>query len=254
MTPLIHVKNLYKTFSPSRKAICGISFEIYKGETFSIVGESGSGKSTTGRCLLGLEEPTEGEVLYQGKNIFAFSDPELFDYRKKVQMIFQDHYSSLNPRMTVEEIIAEPFQIHSLCPPQAQKEEIYALMEDVGLSRSLVHRFPHELSGGQRQRIVIARALALKPEFIICDEPLASLDVSVQAQIINLLKTLQKKHGLTYLFISHDLAMVKYFSTRVAVMYRGEIIETGAIGDVYRNPAHQYTQELLAAKYFKFNS
>jgi ABC-type oligopeptide transport system ATPase subunit len=254
---MIQVKNLSKTFYSSqghpRKAVSCISFEIHKGETLSLIGESGSGKSTTGRLLLGSEEPTEGEVIYQGKNIFAFSDSELFDYRKKVQMIFQDHYSSLNPRMTVEEIIAEPFQIHSLDSPQALKLKIDALMEDVGLSRTLLHRFPHELSGGQRQRIVIARALALKPEFLICDEPLASLDLSVQAQVIQLLKTLQKKFDLTYLFISHDLAIVKYFSTRVAVMYRGEIVETGAVDDVYLNPVHPYTQELLGAKYFKFS-
>lgn len=253
--PLIQVKNLNKVFycrhSPPRKAIDSISFEIYKGESFSLIGESGSGKSTTGRCLFGMEKPTEGEVLYRGKNILELSSSELFDYRKKVQMIFQDHYSSLNPRMTIEEIILEPFQIHSL---QVLKEEIYSLMQAVGLPPSLLCRFPHELSGGQRQRVVIARALALKPEFLICDEPLASLDVSVQAEIINYLKRLQKTFDLTYLFISHDLAVVKYFSTRVAVMYQGEIVEAGSVAEVFQRPIHPYTQELLAASAFNFNS
>lgn len=248
MNPLMQVKSLRKEFLLNKglilTALNHISFEIFKGETLGLVGESGCGKSTLGRCLVQLQEPTSGEVLFEGQNIIAFSRSELFSFRRKIQMIFQDPYTSLNPRMTAEEIISEPLKIHRLFSEESKKE-IDSLLDRVGLSRSSKGRFPHEFSGGQRQRIVIARALTLKPQLIICDEPMSALDVSIQAQIANLLKDLQKELNLTYLFISHDLAMVKYMADRVAVMHQGSLVEIASTPELYRQPVHTYTKELL---------
>ncbi len=247
---MIEVKNLRKEFHVQSKqlvAIRDISFTISKGETLGLVGESGCGKSTTGRCLLRLEEITSGEVIYQNKNLRSFNLEELFSFRRNAQIIFQDPYSSLNPRMTAADIIAEPLHIHRVRPENGIENYLKELTQMVGLSESALGRFPHEFSGGQRQRIGIARALALKPQFIVCDEPISALDVSVQAQIVNLLKNLQKELGLTYLFIAHDLAMVKYISDRVAVMYLGSIVEIAPAEELYSSPLHPYTQALLSA-------
>jgi peptide/nickel transport system ATP-binding protein/oligopeptide transport system ATP-binding protein len=249
-TPLVSVRNLKKYFQKSKatlKAVDDLSFDIYPGETLGLVGESGCGKSTTGRALLRLEEATAGQILFEQKNILHFSAKELLQFRKEVQIIFQDPYASLNPRMTACDIIAEPLDIHSLASGAARQERVSELLDLVGLSRSSLERFPHEFSGGQRQRIGIARALAMRPRFIVCDEPISALDVSVQAQIVNLLKSLQKEMGLTYLFIAHDLAMVKYLSTRVAVMYLGHIVELAPTQELYARPLHPYTQALLSA-------
>jgi oligopeptide/dipeptide ABC transporter ATP-binding protein len=250
MIPLIEVKNLRKEFNAQGKklvAIRDISFTIAQGETLGLVGESGCGKSTTGRCLLRLEQATSGEVLYDRKNLLSLNREELFSFRRNAQIIFQDPYSSLNPRMTAGDIIAEPLRIHRTMARCEIGKYLAELIEMVGLSQSALARFPHEFSGGQRQRIGIARALALKPHFIVCDEPISALDVSVQAQIVNLLKNLQKELGLTYLFIAHDLSMVKYISDRVAVMYLGNIVEIAPAEELYRNPQHPYTQALLSA-------
>jgi len=250
MTPLIEVKHLHKEFSIQRKkilAIRDISFTISQGETLGLVGESGCGKSTMGRCLLALEQATSGEILYRDRNLFSMNRKELFAFRRNAQIIFQDPYSSLNPRMTAGDIIAEPLRIHRLIAANQIKPYVSSLLEMVGLNQTVFSRFPHEFSGGQRQRIGIARALALKPQFLICDEPISALDVSVQAQIVNLLKNLQKELGLTYLFIAHDLAMVKYISDRVAVMYLGSIVEIAPSKELYCNPQHPYTQALLSA-------
>jgi oligopeptide/dipeptide ABC transporter ATP-binding protein len=248
--PLIDLQNLYKEFYVQGKkllAIRGISFTIGHGETLGLVGESGCGKSTTGRCLLRLEEATSGQVFYEKRNLLSLNRRELFTFRRNAQIIFQDPYSSLNPRMTAGGIIAEPLRIHRTMQESAIDNYLNQLVDMVGLSKSALGRFPHEFSGGQRQRIGIARALALKPHFIVCDEPISALDVSVQAQIVNLLKNLQKELGLTYLFIAHDLAMVKYISDRVAVMYLGNIVEIAPAEELYRNPRHPYTQALLSA-------
>ncbi|MBS0604270.1 MAG: ABC transporter ATP-binding protein [Verrucomicrobia bacterium] len=248
--PLIEVKNLRKEFivqGKSLTAIRDISFTIAKGETLGLVGESGCGKSTTGRCLLRLDEATCGEVLYEKRNLLSLNRKELFTFRRNAQIIFQDPYSSLNPRMTAGDIIAEPLRIHRTMDESAIDGYLAKLVDLVGLSKSALGRFPHEFSGGQRQRIGIARAIALKPHFLVCDEPISALDVSVQAQIVNLLKNLQKELGLTYLFIAHDLAMVKYISDRVAVMYLGSIVEIAPAEELYRNPQHPYTQALLSA-------
>jgi oligopeptide/dipeptide ABC transporter ATP-binding protein len=248
--PLIEVKHLRKQFTVQGKplfAIRDISFSIAKGETLGLVGESGCGKSTTGRCVLRLEEATSGEIYYAKKNLLSLNREELFTFRRNAQIIFQDPYSSLNPRMTAGDIIAEPLHIHRTMPPSAIAPYLTQLIDLVGLSKQSLSKFPHEFSGGQRQRIGIARALALKPHFIVCDEPISALDVSVQAQIVNLLKTLQKELHLTYLFIAHDLAMVKYISDRVAVMYLGHIVEIAPAEELYRNPKHPYTQALLSA-------
>ncbi|HEY2811612.1 MAG TPA: ABC transporter ATP-binding protein [Rhabdochlamydiaceae bacterium] len=250
MTPLFEVKHLSKRYPVKGKtlrAIEDVSFTIYPGETFGLVGESGCGKSTTGRCLLFLERPNSGQVLFEGKDLAAFSRKELHAFRRTAQAIFQDPYASLNPRMTAGEIIAEPLRIHKALPDAEITGAIARLLDLVGLSRTATGRFPHEFSGGQRQRIGIARALAIQPRFIVCDEPISALDVSVQAQIINLLKTLQEQLGLSYLLIAHDLAMVKYISHRIAVMYLGHIVEIAPAEALYRSPQHPYTQALLSA-------
>jgi ABC-type oligopeptide transport system ATPase subunit len=247
---MIEVKKLSKEFRLGNRtviAINDISFTIKQGETFGLVGESGCGKSTTGRCLLRLEEATSGEILYNNRNLLSLNAKELFSFRRNAQIIFQDPYSSLNPRMTAGDIIAEPLRIHRIMPAQDIQKYLEDLVDRVGLSKTALGRFPHEFSGGQRQRIGIARAIALKPQFLICDEPISALDVSVQAQIVNLLKNLQKELGLTYLFIAHDLAMVKYISDRIAVMHQGSIVELADAEELYRNPQHPYTKELLSS-------
>lgn len=248
--PILQVKNLSKHFkveSGFLQAVDGLNFDIYKGETFGLVGESGCGKSTAGRTILRLYEPTAGEVLFEGQNIYDLSPKEMKEHRKEMQMIFQDPYASLDPRMTVEEIIAEPLVIYGIGNKKERRERVIELLEMVGLSAEHSLRFPHEFSGGQRQRIGIARSLALKPKFIICDEPISALDVSIQAQVVNLLKDVQKKLGLTLLFIAHDLSMVRYISDRVAVMYLGKLMEVGTTEDFYANPLHPYTKALLSA-------
>ncbi|WHY34439.1 ATP-binding cassette domain-containing protein [Cytobacillus firmus] len=249
---LLQVNNLKKHFSMGKgqtlKAVDDVSFHIKQGETFGIVGESGCGKSTAGRTIIGLYNRTEGEVLYEGKNVHNMTEKERFAFHRKMQMIFQDPYASLNPRSTVQEIISEPMEVHGLYPNKRERlERVYQLLEDVGLNRDHANRYPHEFSGGQRQRIGIARALALDPEFIIADEPISALDVSVQAQVVNLLKGLQKKKGLTYLFIAHDLSMVKHISDRIGVMYLGHLVELTTSENLYKNPLHPYTQALLSA-------
>lgn len=249
---LVEVKHLKQYFSTKNnlvKAIDDISFDIYEGETFGLVGESGSGKSTTGRALLRLYQPTDGEILFEGKDIATLTKgKELLEFRKEAQMIFQDPYASLDSRMKVRDIIAEGIDIHHLASTKEERNQMVdELLETVGLNREHANRYPHEFSGGQRQRIGIARALALNPKFIVCDEAISALDVSIQAQIVNLLKKLQKEKGLTYLFIAHDLSMVKYISDRIAVMYRGRIVEMGSAECVYTNPQHAYTKSLLSA-------
>lgn len=249
---LVEVKNLKQYFGTKKnvvKAIDDISFDIYEGETFGLVGESGSGKSTTGRALLRLYQPTDGEILFEGKDIATLTKgKELLEFRKEAQMIFQDPYASLDSRMKVRDIIAEGIDIHHLASTKEERNQMVdELLETVGLNREHANRYPHEFSGGQRQRIGIARALALNPKFIVCDEAISALDVSIQAQIVNLLKKLQKEKGLTYLFIAHDLSMVKYISDRIAVMYHGRIVEMGSAECVYTNPQHAYTKSLLSA-------
>jgi oligopeptide/dipeptide ABC transporter ATP-binding protein len=247
---LISVRNLKKHFQIDKrvlKAVNNLSIDIYPGETVSLVGESGCGKSTAGRTILRLYEPTDGEVLFEGKNIYALPRSEMNRVRRNMQMIFQDPYASLNPRMTVLDLIAEPMDIHGLYSGKERREKVKELLQLVGLNEEHMSRFPHEFSGGQRQRIGIARALALTPKFIVCDEPISALDVSIQAQVVNLLKELQKKMGLTYLFISHDLSMVKYISDRVLVMYLGTMMELADSETLYNEPLHPYTQALLSA-------
>jgi peptide/nickel transport system ATP-binding protein/oligopeptide transport system ATP-binding protein len=248
--PLIEVKHLRKEYSVQGKrlvAIRDISFQIFHGETLGLVGESGCGKSTTGRCLLRLDEATSGDVLYDNKNLASMTPKELFTFRRSAQIIFQDPYSSLNPRMTAGDLIAEPLRIHRTLPESALRGYLEQLIAKVGLTPSSLGRFPHEFSGGQRQRIGIARALALRPQFLVCDEPISALDVSVQAQIVNLLKNLQKELGITCLFIAHDLGLVKYISDRVAVMYLGSLVEIAEAEELYSHPQHPYTQALLSA-------
>lgn len=249
-SPLIQIKNLKKYFTvgdKKLKAVDGLNLDIYPGETVGLVGESGCGKSTAGRTIIRLYEPTSGEVLYNGKNIYQNNDREMSKLRREIQMIFQDPYASLNPRMTVEEVIGEPFAIHGLLGGKKKRERIKELLKLVGLNADHISRFPHEFSGGQRQRIGIARALALDPKFIICDEPISALDVSIQAQVVNLLKDLQRKMGLTYLFIAHDLSMVKYISDRVLVMYLGKMFELADSETLYEDPLHPYTKALLSS-------
>jgi len=248
---ILEVKNLKKYFDMGKgmmlQAVNDVSFHVYKGETFGLVGESGCGKSTIGRTILGLYDKTDGDVIFDHENVHGLNEKERFKFYRKMQMIFQDPYASLNPRSTIKEVISEPMEVHGLYNKSKRLERVYELLEEVGLNREHANRYPHEFSGGQRQRIGIARALALDPDFIIADEPISALDVSVQAQVVNLLKKLQKEKGLTFLFIAHDLSMVKQFSDRIGVMYLGNMVELTKSGQLYENPLHPYTKALLSA-------
>jgi oligopeptide transport system ATP-binding protein len=250
---LLEIKNLKQYFNVGKpsmvKAVDDVSFDIYKGETLGLVGESGCGKSTTGRTIIRLYDATDGEVIFNGVNVHGKkSKKDLKDFNRKMQMIFQDPSASLNSRMKVSDIIAEGIDIHGLAKTRQERmETVYNLLETVGLNREHANRYPHEFSGGQRQRIGIARALAVQPEFIIADEPISALDVSIQAQVVNLMRKLQKEKGLTYLFIAHDLSMVKYISDRIGVMYFGKLVELTTSDELYNNPVHPYTQSLLSA-------
>jgi oligopeptide transport system ATP-binding protein len=255
---LMHVKDLVKHFPITQgiviqrqvgavRAVDGISFDIHKGETLGLVGESGCGKSTTGRTILQLYRPTSGNVVFDDVDLVKLKGNDLRKMRKKMQMIFQDPYASLNPRMTISEIIGEPLVVHNVASGKDVEQRVEHLLELVGLSPTFANRFPHEFSGGQRQRIGVARALALQPSFIVCDEPISALDVSIQAQVVNLLEDLQTQFNLTYLFIAHDLSMVRHISDRVAVMYLGVIVELASRDEIYHSPLHPYTQALLSA-------
>ena len=249
--PLLQVDHLKKYFKSAKgtvHAVDDVSFTIEKGKTLGVVGESGCGKSTLGRTIIRLQEPTEGSVLFEGKNISALNQKELWKQRREMQMIFQDPFSSLNPRMTISQTIEEPLKLYGLCADkESRQKRVAELMDTVGLARRLYNTYPHELDGGRRQRIGIARALALQPKFIVCDEPVSALDVSIQAQIINLLNELQDQYKLTYLFISHDLSVVEHISDTVGVMYLGNLVEYGAKEDIFRNPLHPYTKALFSA-------
>ena len=258
LEPILRVENLVKHFEVGGglfggrpavvKAVDGVSFEIGRGETLGLVGESGCGKTTTGRCILRLEPPTGGRVIFEGRDLSTLSDAELRGMRRRMQVIFQDPYSSLNPRMTVGQIIAEPLAVHRIVPDRAARAaRVQDLLRHAGLLPAMARRYPHELSGGQRQRVGIARALAMEPSLIICDEPVSALDVSIQAQIINLLEELQAEFGLTYLFVAHDLSVVRHISDRVAVMYLGKIVEITDRKSLYEDPLHPYTKALLSA-------
>ena len=244
-----HLKQYFKNGRNVTKAVDDVSFDIYEGETFGLVGESGSGKTTTGRSILQLYKPTSGEVIFEGKNVESLkSRADKLAFTRDAQMIFQDPYASLNPRMTVEDIIAEGLDIHHLVKDKAERSKrVEELLETVGLNESHASSFPHEFSGGQRQRIGIARALAVDSRFIVADEPISALDVSIQAQVVNLMIELQKKRGLTYLFIAHDLSMVKFISDRIGVMHYGKLLEVGPADDVYDRPLHDYTKSLISA-------
>ncbi|MBM10099.1 MAG: peptide ABC transporter substrate-binding protein [Magnetovibrio sp.] len=232
----------------SVKAVDGLSFQIMKGETLGLVGESGCGKTTTGRCILQLENPTSGEIMFHGQDINGLDDKAMIDVRKKIQVIFQDPFSSLNPRMKIGEIITEPMKVHNIFPDEdARQKRAVDLLTTCGLKANFYDRYPHEMSGGQRQRVGIARALAMNPEFIICDEAVSALDVSIQAQVINLLEDLRDEFGLTYLFISHDLSVVRHICHRVAVMYLGHMVELADCDELFDNPIHPYSQALLEA-------
>jgi peptide/nickel transport system ATP-binding protein len=255
--PLLQVRDV-KTHFPMRggllgrvrgtvKAVDGVSFDVVRGETLGLVGESGCGKSTLGRTLLRLIEPTAGSIRFEGQELTGLSQRELGLLRRRMQLIFQDPYASLNPRMTVREIVGEPFAIHGLARGREREEKVLALLDLMGLPREAMERYPHEFSGGQRQRIGIARSIALRPDLVIADEPISALDVSIQAQIVNLLVDLQRELKLTYLFIAHDLKIVEYISTRVAVMYLGKIVELADAAELYHRPRHPYTQALLSA-------
>ncbi|MGG4483239.1 ABC transporter ATP-binding protein [Paenibacillus xylanilyticus] len=257
LEPLLRIEGL-KTYYPIKrgllsrtvgnvKAVDDISLELYPGETLGLVGESGCGKSTIGRSIIRLENPTSGRIWFEGQDITKSTILDLRRERTKMQMIFQDPYSSLNPRMRVQELLAEPMRVHGLATGAELETRIDHLLDTVGIPRSYKQRFPHEFSGGQRQRIGIARALSLNPKLIVCDEPVSALDVSIQAQILNLLKELQRELGLTYLFIAHGLGAVKYISTRIAVMYLGKVVEIGTKEQIFANPRHPYTQALLNA-------
>lgn len=248
---ILEVKELKKHFTIGGdkilKAVDGINFAIKRGETFGLVGESGCGKSTAGRTIIRLYEATSGQVLFNGENIYAMKGSKLKEFNRSMQMVFQDPYASLNPRMNIENIIGEGIDIHGLASGKERKERIHQLLRDVGLNEEHAGRYPHEFSGGQRQRIGIARALAIEPQFIIADEPISALDVSVQAQVVNLFKKLQRERGLTYLFIAHDLAMVKHISDRIGVMYLGRMMEVTTSQKLYAKPLHPYTISLLSA-------
>ena len=256
--PLLEVRNLVKHFhvggglfgGPAGvvRAVDGVSFSLRRGETLGLVGESGCGKTTTGRCILQLERPTSGEIIFEGRDLAKLDEVQLRPFRRRIQVIFQDPYSSLNPRMTVGQILAEPLAVHGIVPERAKREtRVRELLAHVGLLPQHAHRYPHQLSGGQRQRVGIARALAMETALIVCDEPVSALDVSIQAQIINLLEDLQREFGLTYLFIAHDLSVVRHISDHVAVMYLGKIVELADRASLYDVPLHPYTKALLAA-------
>lgn len=256
-TPLLEVKNIKKWFPAKKspfsrekvyiKAVDGVSFTLNEGETLGVVGESGCGKSTMGRTVLRLIEPTEGQVLFEGKDYTALKDAELRKSRTDLQIIFQDPYASLDPRMTIGDIIAEPLDIQLKLPAKERMERVLKTMERVGLNTRYVNRYPHEFSGGQRQRIGIARAIVLEPKLMVCDEPVSALDVSIQAQVLNLLMDLQKEMRMAYIFISHDLSVIKHISDRVAVMYLGHVVEIAEKADLYNHPMHPYTVALLSA-------
>ena len=256
--PLMRISHLTKEFKLKSKrfgqkpqilhALSDVSLDVYEGETLGIIGESGCGKSTLGRTIIQLHKATSGSVEYQGKNIFDLKGAELKNIKKDIQMVFQDPFSSLDPRNTCEDIIAEPIKVHNIITdPKKRQERVLGLMREVGLDVQHMNRYPHEFSGGQRQRINVARALALNPKIIVCDEPVSALDVSIQAQVLNLFNRLQKQHNLTYIFISHDLGVIKHISDRIAIMYLGRVVELCEAGQIYANPLHPYTRALLSA-------
>lgn len=256
-TPLIQVKNLSKVFEVNGgflkkanrlQAVNNISFDIMPGETLCLVGESGCGKSTLGRCVLQLIKPTEGEVIYNGQDLAKLSEKQMRPIRQDLQMIFQDPYASLNPRMTIREIVGAPLESFGLVSSREEKEaRIREICKIIGISEEWLNKYPHEFSGGQRQRIVIARALVMNPKFVVCDEPVSALDVSIRSQVLNLMKDIQEKYGYSYLFVSHDLSVVNYIGDRIAVMYLGQIVELASKEELFNNPKHPYTQALLSA-------